>query len=367
MKTWDVIIIGGGLVGVSLALRLRRQGAAILIVDRSEPGREASHAAAGMLAYCDHHTPKILLPLAAASARLYPEFIHELQDESGLRIDYRCDGTIAFMSAGESPACGGTRGLSASDIRELEPGLEFSQPGVRAVFLPEAALDPRQLFAAAVKAARHRGIEVAFGTPATEVEVKNGIAAGVRTAKTNYAAPVVINCAGAWAAEIGPVRIPTRPIKGQMLALALPVSYDAHGTPSPHQILRHVVRLPKQVYMVPRSDGRIIVGSTLEDVGFDKRVDTDTIQGLRQLATNLLPALSEAKMLETWAGLRPGTPDNLPILGPTGLPGYFVATGHYRDGILLSPITAHLMAQVICGATPDFDLSPFALARFGKA
>ncbi|MFB3915426.1 MAG: glycine oxidase ThiO [Terriglobales bacterium] len=367
MKTWDVIIIGGGIVGVSLGLRLRRQGARVLIVDRSEPGREASYAAAGMIAYCDHHTPQILLPLAAASAKLYPEFVHELQDESGLRIDYRCDGTISFMSAEERSPCGAARELSPAEVKELEAGLEFSQPGTHAMYLPEAAVDPRQLITAALKAAKHRGIEVAFGAPVTEVDVRNGAAAGVKTTKTNYAAPVVVNCAGAWAAEIGPVRVPTRPIKGQMLALAQPVSYDERGTPSAHQVLRHVVRLPAQVYMVPRSDGRIIVGSTVEDVGFDKRVDTDTIQGLRQLATNLLPALSEAKMLESWAGLRPGTPDNLPILGTAGLPGYFVATGHYRDGILLSPITAQVMAQVIGGATPEFDLSPFALARFGRA
>jgi len=364
VKTWDVIIVGGGLVGVSLALALRRQGAAVLIVDRSEPGREASHAAAGMLAYCDHHTPKVLLPLAAASAKLYPEFIHQLEDESGLHVDYRREGTISFMFADEHSPCADAKQLSAAEVKQLEPAITFA--GESAVYLPEATVNPRELIAAALAAAKHRGIEVASGTPVTEVAVINGTTAGVKTTKSHYSAPTVVNCAGAWAAAVAPCKIPTRPIKGQMLAVAPPVSYDARGTPSSHHLLRHVVRLPGQVYLVPRSDGRIIIGSTLEDVGFDKRVDPDTIHNLRQLATGLLPELRQAKMLETWAGLRPGSPDNLPVLGSTGVPGYFVAAGHYRDGILLSPITAHLMSQVICGATPDFDLSSFALSRFGS-
>ncbi len=160
----------------------------------------------------------------------------------------------------------------------------------------------------------------------------------------------MINCAGAWAGGIAPRQFATKPVKGQMLALV--------GTS-----LQHVVRAPG-IYFVPRSDGRLVVGSTLEDVGFDKRIATDTIQRLHHAAIALIPALQSAKLHEAWAGLRPGTPDESPILGETSIQGYFVATGHYRDGILLSPITAKLMAQLISGEKPEFDLSAFSALRF---
>jgi glycine oxidase len=128
-------------------------------------------------------------------------------------------------------------------------------------------------------------------------------------------------------------------------------------------VIGHVIRAP-EVYLVPRSDGRIVIGSTLEEAGYDKRTDAETIHRLHQAAIRLVPALEQARILEDWAGLRPGTPDDLPILGATGTPGYFVATGHFRDGILLTPVTAHVMAQVITGAQPDYDISAFSPERF---
>jgi glycine oxidase len=150
-----------------------------------------------------------------------------------------------------------------------------------------------------------------------------------------------------------------------MLALAMPISYDQHGTPKSPHVLRHVVRAP-DVYLVPRSDGRIIIGSTLEEAGFDKRVDVTTIKHLQEAAVAWLPQARQARILESWTGLRPGTPDNLPILGTTAITGYFMATGHYRDGILLAPITAQIMAQVIGGAPPELDISAFTPSRFAK-
>jgi glycine oxidase len=130
-----------------------------------------------------------------------------------------------------------------------------------------------------------------------------------------------------------------------------------------HNVVRHVIRAP-EVYLVPRSDGRVVIGSTLEEAGYDERTDADTIHRLHQAAIRLVPALGQARVLEAWAGLRPGTPDDLPILGATSTPGYFVATGHFRDGILLAPVTAHIMAQVIAGAKPDYDISAFSPLRF---
>ncbi|MFB3814567.1 MAG: FAD-dependent oxidoreductase [Terriglobales bacterium] len=361
MKTWDAIIVGGGIIGLSLALGLRKRGHSVVIVDRGEPGREASHAAGGMLAHCDPHTPRLLQPLALESAKLYPQFVHELNDESDEPVDYRTQGTILLSDSEPAFPCPGPRRLSADELPELEPGL--SCPTTFAYYLPEAVLDPRTLVAAALKAVKHRGIDLVSGSAVTEITVANERATGVRTDRSQYAAAVVVNCAGAWAAQIPPLRIPTKPVKGQMLAVVPPAGYDAKGTPLLPHILTHVIRT-QDVYVIPRSDGRIVIGSTIEDAGFDKRVDADTVQTLRSAAVQLVPRIGEAKMHETWAGLRPGTPDGLPILGSTAIEGHFVATGHYRDGILLAPVTAHLMTQVIEGLQPELDLSAFMLSRF---
>jgi glycine oxidase len=356
VKSWDVAIVGGGIIGVSLARALRKHGASVLVVERGEPGREASYAAAGMLAHCDPQLPEPLQPLATASFAMYREFVHELEDESGMRVDLRLEGCIAFLGQPAAlSAC--ARPLGDQEVAQLEPKL--GAQGCPAYFLPEGSVDPRALIAASLKAAKHRGIEVAFGSPATEIEVSGGRAVAVKAAKTKYPAAVIVNCCGAWAGQLAPHHFPTRPIKGQMLAL-VPPDYGPHGA-----LLQYVVRAP-EAYIVPRSDGRTILGSTLEDVGFDKRVDAGTIQRLHQAATNLVPELGQARMLESWAGLRPGTPDHLPILGATATPGYYVAAGHYRDGILLAPITAHLMDQVTRGLPPDFDLGCFSPARFAS-
>lgn len=351
MKTWDVVIAGGGIIGVSLARELRKHGASVLIVERSEPGREASYAAAGMLAYLDPMLPEALRPLARASAALYPEFVHEIEDESGMKVDLRTQGTIVFAGAADATGSGISecRPLSTDELARLEPKLAYS--GEAAYWTPEGSVDPRALIAASVKAAKHRGVDIASGSAVIEVEVTEGRAVAVKTAKTRYAASAVVNCCGAWAGEVGPQRFPTRPVKGQMLCVIA------------HRLLKHVVRAP-EVYAVPRSDGRILIGSTLEDAGFDKRVAPDTIQQLHQAASNLVPELGEARMLETWAGLRPGTSDALPLLGATSIRNYFVAAGHYRDGILLAPVTAVVMSQVVRCLKPDCDLSACSPVRF---
>ena len=350
MKTWDVIVVGGGIVGLSLAISLRRHGAQVLVVERGEPGREASHAAAGMLADLDAHTPEALRPLAVASARMYPEFVHDVQDESGSNVDLRDHGTIYFPAPNVTLGAMAAEMTDGEKLKELEPCLSYR--GV-AVYLKERSVDPRALMAALLKAAKHREVEIASGMAASELMVKDASTQGLKTVKTEFHAPVVVNCAGAWARDFGPGTVPTKPVKGQMLALV------AHR----RDLLRHVVRGP-EVYVVPRSDGRIVVGSTLEHAGFDKRVTPETVQRLHQKAAEMAPDLGQARMLEAWAGLRPGTPDDLPILGRGVVDGYFVATGHYRDGILLAPITAEVMTQMIRGVQPEFDLSAFSPQRF---
>jgi glycine oxidase len=353
VKSWDVIVVGGGIIGLALSIALRKRGVRVLVVERGEPGREASHAAAGMLADCTLETPAALQSLATASARMYPEFVHELQDESGIKVDLRDNGTILFALPEHITDLLEFQAEHAlpAPLADLEPDLaDVEGP---AFYLKERSVDPRALVAAALKAAKHRGVDISSGTTVTDVLLSNGRVAGVSTDRTRYGAPCVVNCAGAWAGNLSTHRFPTRPVKGQMLAVAC----------ARHNVLRHVIRAP-DVYLVPRSDGRILIGSTLEEAGYDKRTDAETIRRLHQAAIRLVPALGQARVLEDWAGLRPGTPDDLPMLGATDTPGYFVATGHFRDGILLTPVTAHVMAQAITGVQPDYDIAMFSPLRF---
>jgi glycine oxidase len=378
VKTWDAIVIGAGIIGLSLAIELRKSGRSVLVVEKGEPGREASWAAGGMLADFGLEIPAPLQALATESARMYPEFVHELEDESRLKIDLRSEGTLLFLDTNQDRALRQAHPLPAA-LEKLEPALQTAAEAP--LFLKERSVDPRHVTAAAIAAARHRGVDFSSGDRVLEVEIDRGKVTGVRTNKTRFAAGIVVNCAGAWAGQIGcgnhvgtgasqarPERsrrvqaeqssaafgpVPTRPVKGQMLCVAMPRK----------NLVTHVVRTP-DVYLIPRSDGRLLIGATQEEAGFDKQTVPETLQKLRKAALDLVPKLADARILEAWAGLRPGTPDKLPILGETATPGYFVATGHFRDGILLAPITARVMSQVITGQKPEFDLRTFRAERF---
>ena len=368
VKSWDVVIIGGGIIGLSLSIALRKHGATVLIVERGEPGREASHAAGGMLVDCPLETHAALQSLATASARMYPEFAYELEVESGMKVDLRDHGAIVFPSKHEREWEKGLaeHAVPASQLAELEPAL--TAPNRSAFFLKERSVDPRALTAAALKTAKRRNVDFSSGDAVTSVNLAEGRVTGITTVKTTFPTAKVVNCAGAWSGQIDfsqilsghtaseqstPPSLPTRPVKGQMLCLASP-SRD---------LLEHVIRSP-EVYLIPRSDGRILAGATVEEAGFDKQTDPATMQRFHRAAVALVPELRNAKILEDWAGLRPGTPDALPILGATSTPGYYVATGHFRDGILLAPITAQVMADVITGIAPAHHLAAFAPARF---
>ena len=361
VRTWDAIIVGGGVIGLSLAWRLKSSGLSVLLLDRQEPGREASYAAGGMIASCDPHIPPELKPLVAASARLYPGFVNELRVESGESADLRDAGTIACLGDGEAPECSDSRRLTDTEVVALEPLLSLK--GQNSWFLHERSVDPRGLTHALIQAARSRGVDFVTGSAAVEILASEGCVAGVKTTHSEYAAGVVVNCCGAWAAQIEPLSIPTRPVKGQMVCLVPQVGASQAGTPHRGPLIQHVVRTP-DVYIIPRSDGRILLGATVEEVGFDKRVDPDTIQRLRHAAISAIPALADMRIHDAWAGLRPGSPDKLPILGETSLPGYYAATGHYRDGIMLAPITAQGMSELITGGEQEFDLQPFSPLRF---
>jgi glycine oxidase len=345
----DVIIIGGGIIGVSVALELQRRGASVRVLERGEPGREASWAGAGMLAAQDPDTPECLRPLARASAEIYPDWVSELEQESRLSADFRCEGTI-YLTQEKKEGLGPP--LSDADVKSREG---FLSKAPFAYFTTEASVDPRALMAVAVAAAKKGGIVISHEHHVTAIETSGNQAVGVRLGNQTVSANVIINCAGAWTGEVVGGEIETHPVKGQMFSV---VPVNSREVP-----LKHVVR-GDDVYLVPRSDGRILIGATVERVGFDKKVDAETILKMHRAAIELAPKIGEMRIHESWAGLRPGSPDKLPILGETGLKNYFAATGHYRNGILLAPVTARIMADVINGDTPQFSISRFTPSRF---
>ena len=341
MKSWDVIIAGAGIIGLSLALELRQHGATVLVLDRAEPGSEASSAAAGMLAPADPETPEALRPLAMASARMFPAFVQKLESAGNMQTDFRRVGTIAFMEAASVPRS--YKNLSIDDLQLLEPLLQ--KPGHSAFFVQEDSVDPLLLTQAALAAARNLGVEIRGHTAVAEMRVSDNPVEVVTQADT-FSAASAVDCRGAWSGT------PVRPRKGQMLYVQPKTS-----------ILQHVVRAP-EVYLVPRSSGKILIGATVEDVGFDKSVKPRVVDQLISAATKYLPALASAPILQSWAGLRPGTPDDLPIIGPTDTPRVFAATGHFRNGILLAPITAQIMADLIQDRPSSQDIGPFSPGRF---
>lgn len=342
MPSPDVIIAGSGIIGISLALELRERGASVLILDRAEPGNEASSAAAGMLAAVDPETPAGLRALALESAMLYPQFVRKLENAVGVQADFRRHGTVALAAQGPCPEQ--YRRISDDELRSLEPGLVTG--GLPACFVGEDTVDPALLMHVAVGAARKKGVELRCGVNVHSMRAA-GSQAEVITDHGPLLAGAAVNCCGAWSGA------PVKPRKGQMMYLQ----------PRRAGLLQHVVRAPG-AYIVPRSSGKILVGATVEDAGFDKTVDPETIRQLHAAASRYLPELASAAVAQTWAGLRPGTPDDLPLIGETATRHVYLASGHYRNGILLAPVTARIMANLITGKPAGADISPFSPARF---
>jgi glycine oxidase len=368
MRTSDVIVVGGGIIGCAVAYALAKEGVSVRLIERGEPGREASRAAAGMLApqaEVMHEPQGPFFELCRASLRLYPDFVAEIEEATGLSVEYRREGTLflaldfaegeILAAAYEKQKAAGlaVEDLTADEVRQREPALSHAVQ--MALFLPDDhQVDNRKLTDALILAAQRRGVEILTGRPVLGLVRERGRVIGVRTSHEVYAAEYVINCAGAWAATIDPQRhppLPVKPIRGQIVVL--------HArTP----LLNHVVH-SAHCYIVPRRDGRLLIGSTMEDVGYEKRVTADALLRLLTAARHVLPALEHCTFVEAWAGLRPETPDHLPILGEAE-PGLLLATGHFRNGILLAPITARLMAELVTSGRTSRDLTPFRPHRF---
>lgn len=343
--TWDVIISGAGIIGVSLALELQHRGAQVLVLECGQPGKEASSAAAGMLAAGDPDTPERLRELAQESAGMYPEFVERLQNASGIKVDFRHGAIALFRTATE---LSDHTPLSTTQLKQLEPAIDAH--GNYAYWIAsESCVDPVRLMQAALRSARVAGIEIREHTAVQRISSQKGqveVAAG----QERFLARAAVNCQGAWAGA------PVRPRKGQMISLQ----------PQNPALLKHAVHSP-EVYLVPRSSGKIVVGATVEDAGYDKTVVTETVHELQRAAVQVVPELAAAPIIESWAGLRPGTPDDLPVLGRSETPGIFIASGHFRNGILLAPITAKIMADMIGGKASALDISAFTPSRFAPA
>lgn len=357
-RSFDAVVVGGGVVGLACAWRLAQRGASVALVEKSPSLAGATRVAAGMLAPVGELAfgePE-LLKLTLAAAELYPEFVAKVEAASGRSTGYAACGALHVALDRDEAAelqrvhelqrsLGlGAEWLPPRRCRELEPGLTPSFNG--GVHAPgEAAVDPRALADALVRAARAEGAQISYGAEVVEGLFEGERLAGVRTAHGDeLRAPAVVLATGAWSgkAEWLPehARPPVRPVKGQILEL--------RGRDGIAPCARIVAS--ERVYLVPRADGRLIVGATVEEQGFDTTATAGGVHELLREAYRLLPEIAEMELVEATAGLRPGTPDNLPRVEPAPLDGLIWATGHYRNGILLALLAANAVVELLAGA-----------------
>ena len=371
-----VIIVGGGVIGLGIGWQLAKAGCTVSIYERNQAGRAASWAAAGMLApHAEvHFEERELLQLGVQSCRMYPEWVAELETDSQMGAGYRAEGTLIV-------------GVDRDDARELEhlyesqklldlkvewiTGIEAREiepllsPKITAAIWSkdDHQVDNRAMVQALIEAFRRADGRLHEETPVDKIEIVNGKAEGIWVKGNLEEADVIVLAAGCWSSDINglpkAVQPPVRPVKGQMLALQMEEGI----------VLEKVIRAPRakyptDVYLVPKDDGRLVIGATSEEMGFDTRLTAGGLFELLRGTWEAVPGIYDLPVIETWAGLRPGSRDNAPILGETGVENLIMATGHYRNGILLTPITARDIASLILtGETPE-TIAPFKLSRF---
>jgi glycine oxidase len=369
MQTFDVAVAGGGLIGASIALELARAGLRVGLFDRQEFGQEASWAGAGILSPAPESAAMVpLVALGKASIALYPEFVEMVEEISGQETGYRSKGTLQALFTRDAREELSTvialhhglglkaEPLSAEDARELEPAL--SEELEAGVLRPdEASVDNRALTQAVLEAARRSGVQMFSSSKVDALWREGGRCQGLQLTQEKIAAQWTIIAAGCFSAEIAGAAAlaPVRPAKGQMVALRS------------DELRIERVLWSEKIYLVPRNDGRILAGATVEHAGFDKSLTAGGLEKILSAAIELAPGLAAARVEETWAGLRPDSPDHLPILGPADLEGLLVATGHFRSGILLTPITARLICEWVTQQRVSVDWERFRPQRFQSA
>jgi glycine oxidase len=366
-----VAVIGGGVIGLAIGWRLAAAGCSVDIFERGAAGHGASWAAAGMLAAGIEAEPgeAALYTLNRLSQGMWPSFAAEVEAASGIAVGYRDEGTMAVAPTRDDAtqlrfhydfqrSLGvELEWLSGTEARRREPHLH---PGLAAaVFSPrDHQVDNRRLVTALRRVFLDAGGRLREHAEVTAVDTAGDRVSGLRLGGARHAADVVVLAAGAWSAGIEGLprgaRPPVRPVKGQMLAVRM----DAAAP-----LLRHVVWTPK-VYLVPRGDGRLIVGATVEERGFDASLTAGGILALLEGAWRAMPGIEELPIDEMWAGFRPGSRDDAPMLGPSPLAGLVLATGHHRNGILLTPVTADAVSRYVLSGEVDDAIRPFAIGRF---
>jgi glycine oxidase len=373
MNNAEVVVVGGGAIGLGIAWRAAEAGLTVTVVDQ-QPGRGASWAAAGMLAPVTevHYGEEALLRLNLASNTCYPDFVAALEERSGRSTGYRASGTLVVARDTDDNAELSrllefqqrlglrVQRLGRRDCRHLEPALAA---GIRGGILVEGdhQIDNRALVGALLTACERSGVRFERAWVAALCSEGERMT-GVRLHDGRILlAPAVVLAAGGWSATIDglpPQAVPpVRPVKGQLLHLRTPASS------SEPPLATHNIR-GLEVYLVPRADGRLVVGATVEERGFDTAVTAGAVYELLRAAYELLPGVAELDFVEAVAGLRPAAPDNAPVLGRAALEGLVLATGHYRNGILLTPVTAELIVELlVTGETPE-QIAPFSPSRF---
>ncbi len=366
-----IAIIGGGVIGLSIGWRLAQAGSRVDLFERGEAGRGASWAAAGMLAAGIEAEPgeEALTMLNRQSQALWPGFATELEAASGMSVGLRREGTLwaaltrddaaqlRFQFEFQRGIGVNLQWLGGADARAREPHLHSNVPA--AVFSPDDhQVDNRLVAEALARAFTRAGGHLHEGRPVTALDVEAGRVTGVRLGNARVAAECVVLAAGAWSPDLPGLpeaaRPPVRPVKGQMLALAMDPSAP---------LLSHVV-WTRRAYLVPRLDGRLIVGATTEERGFDRKLTAGGMLALLDGAWRAVPGVEELEIVESWAGFRPGSRDDAPVLGVSGVPGLVLATGHHRNGILLTPITATAISRTILDGETHPAIVPFGLERF---
>lgn len=365
-ESTDVIIIGGGVIGLSCAYRLARAGHAVALYERGQPGQEASRAALGVLnPKAAPNVPAAYTALEWASLQHFPALAEELLDATGMDIGLNGRGVLHALfdetTAAQLPtaqshhAAAGipTERLTAAEARERQPALD---PGVRAALYFSAAqnVDNVRLCAALAKAAQQAGAQIYPGQPVQGVEQAGGRVTGVRLRGETRSCGSVIVAAGSWSGFLDGPPLPVEPVKGQALTVDSPL------------VLGEVLQCD-DTYIVPRRDGGLMIGASVEHAGFDQRVTVGAVSALLARAAQGVPTLTDASIRHMWAGLRPRAADDLPVLGPVSrCAGLHMATGHFRNGILLAPITAHLMTEWLGGEAPDMDVTLFSPDRWAE-